>query len=335
MVPAQLRVAKSKDGGRTWAVKVVDKQAPEAGDLVDQSVSIGGDGHGTIYVAYLVQTSGAFDDMKLKIARSSDGGRTWDRSLVAQGGVGNYNSIRVIDEETVLISTTFSGQTSGTRLYSTVNGGRFWASSDVDTFGWYSAVDSTNNGRIWLSYFNPGSTSLHSATSLSRLGPWETGPVAGAGGDDNFTGLGASLDAARNGEVYVAFEDFQQARGRSVVKVARTEGPGEAWELSRLQASPVVGWNTSIDVLPTDAEPVAFTSYWYAKGTPLVGKARLAYSDDGAASWEVFRVPEHRYVDPYLDMSAPARRVQYVTYQVKNGEGERFLRLARLHVARE
>jgi hypothetical protein len=333
-VPAQLRVAKSKNGGRSWSVDIVDPEAIESGDVIDQSVSIGGDRSGTVYIAYLVQQSGAFDDAILKIARSVNGGATW-RIRTVVGGAGRYNAIRVIDEDRVLIATAESGAAQVLRLYATENGGRGWSMSTVDTFGWYTGLDTPQSGRVWLSYFNPGTTDLHAATSPSTNGPWETGVVKGEDGDSDFTGLGSSLDAARTGEVFIAYEDFQQARGRSVMRVSRSDDAGKTWSHSRVEASAVLGWNTSVRVLTNDSgnTAAAFTAYWMARGQPLRGQARLAHSTDGAAPWSVFRIPEHRYVEPYLDMAAPANTVQFVAYQVRPAERTPFLRLARVHVA--
>src|SRR5205823_2182117 len=95
-IPAELRVAKSIDAGQTWTITVVDPNAIEEGDTIDNSVSIDGDHQGTMYVAYHVRASGLFADMKLKVAKSTDNGATWTTQTVADGYAGDYNSLRVL-----------------------------------------------------------------------------------------------------------------------------------------------------------------------------------------------------------------------------------------------
>src|SRR5206468_852907 len=116
-VPAELRVARTTDGGDTWAILVVDPDAIEEADTVDGSVSIDGDRASTIYVAYHVRSSGLFADMKLKVARSTDDGTTWSIQTIADGYAGDYNSIRVLDANTVVVSAHAEGSEGGVHAY--------------------------------------------------------------------------------------------------------------------------------------------------------------------------------------------------------------------------
>jgi len=90
-IPAELRIAKSIDAGQTWSIAVVDADAIEEGDTINNSVSIDGDHGSTVYVAYYTRASGLFVDMKLKVAKSTDGGSTWTTQTVADGYAGDYN----------------------------------------------------------------------------------------------------------------------------------------------------------------------------------------------------------------------------------------------------
>jgi hypothetical protein len=57
----------------------------------------------------------------------------------------------------------------------------------------------------------------------------------------------------------------------------------------------------------------------------------LAVSSDGGTTWSPQAIPDPRYVQPYLDSSAPSAAVQYESYQTTDlsGDGEA-LRVARV-----
>lgn len=328
-VPAQLRVARSDDAGRTWRVDVVDASAIESGDTIDQTVSIDGDGHGAVYVAYLVQSGGAPADMTFKVARSTDGGATWTVDTLASDGVGAFNAIEVVDADTVLVAGNESGDADALRLYSTTDGGAHWDSFVVDDFGWYADVARARSGRLWLTYYHPGETDLYAATSAAPQGPWTGGVIAGAG-FDNYTGIASSLAVAR-GDVYVSYETF--TGGRDVLRVARSTDGGESWSRTSVDAG---GWNTAIaawtNALGTTESLVA---YWHLRRRPsLHGRVRLAHSADGGDTWTVSTIPERGYVDPYLDLAVAGPRARYVAYQVADKDtGDSILRVARLRAS--
>src|SRR5205823_13769029 len=103
----------------------------EDGMLLDQTISIDGDGAGTIYIAYLRQSSGAFASMTFKVAKSTDDGQTWSVSELATSNCGDYNATRVLDANTVLVLGHCAGALEGLYLYQTVNGGGSWTAGQV------------------------------------------------------------------------------------------------------------------------------------------------------------------------------------------------------------
>src|SRR5262245_36922625 len=200
---ARLCVARSVDGGTTWTTTIVDPDAGDGGDTIDDSVAIGGAG-GTVYVAYLAQRGESYEDMRLKIAKSTDGGKTWTTGRIARGGVGEFTSIKVVDENNVLVATNWTKVSeSQTRLYSTDDGGATWTRSGVDDFGWYTGVDQAADGRTWVTYYHPGDTDQYLATGPSATGPWTTMLAAGAPADGLYTGIGASIAVSPSGVVFL------------------------------------------------------------------------------------------------------------------------------------
>jgi hypothetical protein len=333
IVPAELRVAKSVDGGQTWDVRTLDGEAPEQGDSVQQSVAIDGDGADAVYVSYLVETP---TRSLLRLARSHDGGDTWTLSTLAVGG-GEYEQLEVVDANTALLATAAGGGSGSTlRLLLTTDGGAHWSDSEVDAGAdWYIGLDRTSAGRIWLSFYDGGPTDLHTASSGSPTGPWKERRIAGNGNDPFFTGLFSSV-AISNGEVFVAYEDFQPSRGRSVVRYMRSNDGGQTWQRTDVDSAWAIGWTTRIHVLrsPAQQRTDVFLSYWFERTMPVFhGRARVAHSSDGGATWQVWSVPDDDHVQPYIESAVPARNLQYVSYLVQDLEtGDRVLRVARLHL---
>jgi hypothetical protein len=123
VVPAQLRIARSTDGGSTWTRQGVDRDAAEEGDLVQQSVSIGGDGHGTIFAAYLVEGP----NRGFRVAKSTDDGATWKRKTISTQDVGMYNAIDVVDADHAFLVAERQYPHEALRMFSTTDGGAHWS----------------------------------------------------------------------------------------------------------------------------------------------------------------------------------------------------------------
>jgi hypothetical protein len=310
---ARLCVARSVDGGTTWTKTIVDPDAGDVGDTIDDSVAIAGVG-GVVYVAYLAQHGERYEDMRLKLAKSTDGGKTWTTRRIAQGGVGEFTSIEVPDEDHVLVATNWTRVfDSELRLYSSDDGGGSWTRSVVDDFGWYTGVDQAADGTTWLTYYHPGDTDQYVATGPSATGPWTTMVAAGAPGDGLYTGIGASIAVTPSGIVFLTF-DRGDGAGTSV---RSTADGGVNWSESDLGPS---GWDTGTDVRrnPITGDPEVFTAFWFVRSNPQVGRVRLGASPDGGATWSVTVVPERRFVAPYLDIAAPRADVRFVSYQTED-----------------
>jgi hypothetical protein len=324
-VPAELRVARSTDGGATWAIQVVDPDAIEESSTIDNSVSIDGDGS-TIYVAYHTRASGLFVDMELKVAKSMDGGVTWATRTIVDEGAGDHNSIRVLDGNTAVISAHAQGATEGVHAYLTTNGGATWTDSLVEGGlgnGYYTSVGATSVNTVLVAWYNslyPDHTDLNAGR---RAGTgWQTMTVDGTPGDVDLTGLGASAWVASGPTAWIAYE-ADTAQG-AFVRVAKLT-PGTGWTIVPVEQGAPIGVNTAVHSVGTAN---VYASYWRVdeKGVPV-----LATSLDGGATWSPMTIEDPRHTAPYLDSTAPSTAVQFVSYQTTDELGDRpALRLARV-----
>jgi hypothetical protein len=265
-------------------------------------------------VAYLAQSGDSYEAMRLKIAESVDGGKTWTTRRIAAGGVGEFTSIDVVDADHVLVATNWTRVfDSEMRVYSTEDGGLTWIRSTVDDFGWYTRVDQAADGTTWLTYYHPGDTDQYVAAGPSATGPWTKTVAAGASGDGLYTGIGASIAVSPSGVVFLTF-DRGDGAGTSVLS---TPDGGSTWSESQLGPS---GWDTGTEERrdPVTGLPDVFTAFWYIRPSPLKGRVRLASSLDGGTTWTETVIPEPRFVAPYLDIAAPRPDVRFVSYQTED-----------------
>ena len=327
-IPAELRLAKSTDAGQTWAITVVDPDAVEEGDTIDNSVSIDGDHVSTIYVAYHVRSSGLFADMKLKVAKSTDGGSTWTTQTVADGYAGDQNSIRVLTANAAVISAHASGTEEGIHAFITRDGGATWSDTLVAGGlgnGYYTSVAAADPRSIWVSYYNslyPDHTDINAGKRFPD-GTWHTLVVDGTPGDPDLTGLGSSITVTPNRMVFAAYE--ADTTSGAFVRVARRNST--QWDVVPVQQDATIGWNTAIH----EHNGTIYVSYWRV---PIGGRgvAMFAVSGDNGATWTPFTIPDPRYVEPYIDSTAPSNFTQFESYQTVNPSTyqQPILRVARI-----
>jgi hypothetical protein len=309
-IPAELRIAKSTDAGTTWTIAVIDPGAIEEGDTINNSVSIDGYQGKVVYIAYLVQPSGLFADIKLRVAKSTDGGLTWSTQTVAQGAGGDQNSIRVLNPTTVVISFHANGAAEGIHTFVTHDGGVTWTDTLVAGGignGYYTSVGAVDSRSIWVGYYNslyPDHQDMNAA-KRSQGGSWDNFLVDDAG--DGIAGLGSSITVDPNRVVYAAYE--ADTSSGAFVRVARTK-KGDPWKVVDVQSDVTIGWNTAIH----EFNSKLYVSYWRV---PIgsIGLAMFAVSGDTGITWTPITIPETRSVTPYIDLAAPSNFTQFESYQ--------------------
>jgi len=328
-IPAELRVAKSTDAGQTWSITVVDADAIEEGDTINNSVSIDGHHRSVVYVAYHVRASGLFADMKLKLARSGDGGSTWTTQTVADGYAGDYNSVRVFNGKTAVISAHANGSEEGIHTFITRDGGTTWSDTLVAGGlgnGLYTSVGAADPNSIWVSYYNslyPDHTDMN-AGKRTPNGSWKNVVVDGTTGDPNLTGIASSITVTPSRTVFTAYE--ADTTEGAFVRVASTTN-GTQWNVVPVQQDTTIGWNTAIH----EFNGKLYLSYWRV---PIGsrGLAMFAVSGDNGLTWSPITIEESRSVSPYIDCTAPSNFTQFESYQTVDPSTNQqpILRVARI-----
>ena len=310
-IPAELRIAKSTDAGQTWTIAVVDPDAIEEGDTLNDSVSIEGFGGSVVYVAYYVRSSGLFADTKLRVAKSTDGGSTWSIQTVADANIGDHNSIRVLSANTAVISAHANGPEEGIHTFVTRDGGARWSDTLVAGGlgnGYYTSVGAVDNRSMWVGYYNslyPDHQDMNAGKRLHGGDAWDNFLVENP--SDGIAGLGGSITVAPNRVVYAAYE--ADTSSGTFVRVA-SKRPGGPWNVVDVQSDPIIGWNTAIH----EFNGKLYLSYWRV---PIggFGLAMFAVSGDHGTTWTPMEIPESRSVTPYIDCTAPSNFTQFESYQ--------------------
>jgi photosystem II stability/assembly factor-like uncharacterized protein len=304
--PAAVKLAQSMDGGQSWQLSLIDLDAPQSGDTLEQSVSIGGS-HDTFYVAYYVQPSGLFASHQLRVAKSSDAGATWEISTLVNGFGGGFNAIKVVDEDTVYISYSGEGSASGLYIAQTHDGGGTWSLRLIEAGqgnGWYSSVDAVDADTVFASYYNglyPDHLDLNFAGSMDALGTVTLVNVEHP--SSGFVGLGSAISAVDSNTIYITYELFS---GGSRVKLAASFDGGMTWRRTFVEPD-FGGVNTAVKAF---ASGVIYSSYW----TYPPSGAKLAKSEDQGSTWTLMPIPEPGAIEIFLDLAVPQEGRAYVSY---------------------
>lgn len=280
------------DGGATWIPAGTTPLAADVDDCFDPSLAA--DARGNFYYSYLdirIDPQGnSIPD--IRVARSTDGGRTFSQSSVAVMGGVAFNQPEP-DKDWIAVDTWPRSRFQGTLYVSFM---------DITDLGqglvqMIRVVVSRDGGRTWSS-----------PVALSRLIPiQQVGVVEGV--QDSVPVV------APNGTVFVFYMDYNKPNRRTAIKFSKSKDGGRTWSAPADAAadlpspgfflldngdpkfgSPGVGIFASsfptVAVAPDGTISVAWTDFPHGTcfgtgGDPACVNAdiRLARSQDGGATW--------------------------------------------------
>ena len=275
--------------------------------LMTKSLAVDGE---NIYISYYDAAN--YD---LKFARSADGGRTWESSLVEDGGVdgggiavkvGMYNSVafnRVDEGNATLCISYFNERSYNLKAAVSTDGGDTWNIMTVDgispyagSVGFYSSVASGGPNRFYISHYDKGSTKTNPRFALSASGgaAWTVGEIESSADDFGWYTSIAAVEGLVADTIYAAYYN----KTTLALRFARSAGGG-VWETKDIDgtAYPEYGGRT-YPSLAVEGENVFVSYSQYYGGSPVpMKKLRFATSPDKGDTWDLHVVDDDLEID--------------------------------------
>ncbi|MEK7094201.1 MAG: hypothetical protein AAB903_02580, partial [Patescibacteria group bacterium] len=196
-----LRLAKSTNGGSTWATSTV------AASGNGQYSGIAAPSSSVVYISYYDATNN-----DLMVASSSNGGQNWSYSRVDSGGdVGQYTAIATPQSDTIYVCYYDNSNNLPKFAWSTNSGGT-WATSTIDsgfTGGAPCSISAPTVNSIFITYYTDTAGASNGSLKMRRSVSGPTGFDApffidSRVGEGRWSGV-ASVDGQ---EVFVAYHSF-------------------------------------------------------------------------------------------------------------------------------
>jgi hypothetical protein len=263
-----MRAMASSDGGSTFTGVDLPLPPPRTSNGFDfgSDPSIAFDSTGNAYYGYIIvffSAGGAINGTEMAVARSSDGGLTWDATYFApQTGSGQFN-----DKPMITVDT---GSAHHNRVY----------------IAWDNATGNSssekNGNNVVLAHSDDGGVTFSAPTSVSGNFIGRTG------------GIGADPYVTSNGTVHVAWQDYAHS---VIVDASSTDG-GNTFSAPHLIAT-VGGFQFNVAAQSSRGALVypACGSYGttlfcsYTNGSDAATNVYVATSTDGGASWTSKMLP--------------------------------------------
>jgi hypothetical protein len=263
-----MRAMASPDGGSTFTGVDLPLPPPRTNNGFDfgSDPTMAFDSNGNVYYGYIIvffSAGGAINGTEMAVARSSDGGLTWDATYFApQTGTGQFN-----DKPMITVDT---GSAHHNRVY----------------IAWDNATGNSssekNGNNVVLAHSDDGGLTFSAPTSVS-------GNFIGRSG-----GIGADPYVTSNGTVHVAWQDYAHF---VILDASSTDG-GNTFSAPHTIAT-VGGFQFNVAAQNSRGALVypACGSYRttlfcsYTNGSDAATNVYVATSTDGGASWTPKMMP--------------------------------------------
>ncbi len=187
-----LMFANSSNGGLSWSNQTVDGTAG-----VGSFNSIAAPDKNTIYISYLIDTTGSTLD-NLRVSNSSNGGRSWTVTTVdGNDTAGRYTSIKAFNRTSLFVSYQDYGALGGAntlKFARSVDGGASWALFTADVVlstdvGYYSSIDAVDQNDMFIAYYDTTDGNLKIANSTNSGTNWNPRAIESDNNVGSFTSI--------------------------------------------------------------------------------------------------------------------------------------------------
>ncbi|MDQ2807146.1 MAG: glycoside hydrolase, partial [Chloroflexota bacterium] len=303
----------STDGGVSWINQAAPLNGPNSTRQSDP-VNIFSD-TGVAYACYLgYNDGGGFADTGIYVTRSTDGGLTWNNTVVAVAEGGSYSTDKqwlAIDNtptspfyHRIYLSWTEFGVCSGCIhfVYST-DGGLTWSSqafqlSTTNSNQQFSMPTVLANGNVFVNWANGGSIAARTSTDGGvtfspqvTVGTMNTN-LAMPGRNWRISAIPvAAADRSTPGRIAIIWNDGRNnaASGVDIYSIRSTDG-GTTWTApARVNDDPTGMVRQQAEPWVTSSPNGLFHAIWYDEredsSANIVFNIYYAQSSDGGATW--------------------------------------------------
>lgn len=262
---SDVKFARSTNSGDSWTVSVIEDTCNEEGD---PSITV--DSAGNYLISYYCDQ---YENQKLKLSKSSNGGLSWSISTIDSEGVGAYSSIRAVSDNIYIVSY-YDNNSSALKFAKSVNGGGSWSIVTIDDQNVYSdntslAVDGLGNYVISYSGLVLGSwkEALQFARSTDGGDNWTTVKVDGEEHGVTYFGRESSMEVDLSNTYLISYgtyedhycTDWNCPPPTITLKFAKSIDLGLTWSATTIDNTDNVGLFSSLAV---DEEASDIISYY-------------------------------------------------------------------------
>ena len=303
----------TNDVGEDTSIKVV---ADRAADGVD------------IYISYYDLGNGY-----LKLAKSTDGGTTWTRKIVDNGGgtndVGSFSSITVNQGASASLDKIYISYYDATagdlKLAYSADGGSTWTKAAVDSannVGQYTSIALDSGGLICISYYDVTNGALLFIKSTDTAGTTWGGVqiVDTATSADVGRYSSIAIDTAASNLNFIAICYYDAINGQ-LLFIRSTNTTGTTWGTVE-----VVDTATSVNVgqyisMKLDSADLVCISYYDAVNQNLMFRKSNQANPTLPGHWDAIQTVESSNdVGQYSSLSLDAANLIYISfYDATNG----------------
>lgn len=319
-----VKFAKSTDGGKTFKTTMVDPRPANSIGYVDRYVSMFSLDINTIYLVYKVWGGFTGNPTELRLAKSTDGGKTWSLSSISNNYPGYAHSISVVDTNTIFVIDNLypcddcDYDYAKMKFHKTTDGGKTWSMHvmSANELG----VDDAEAGHcfpeslavvdkdtIYIGYMQHGYWDLAFTKSTDGGSTWTPKVIVPGPAVHHCV----SIQALDKENIFMSYETYSATPASGVhlgVGFTKSTDGGNTWTTHAVDPNNYGGYMSSeIHVVNPNT---IFINYYDASG-----QLKFAKSTNGGSTWTLTTIDSG--INPF-NHALDANRLFIVYHSSKN-----------------